>query len=275
MTKKFSIVKNQSGQTIASIVMIMIVALSVSVAISARFFKTLRQASRTDSANRSLAVAEALVENLLSKDYQTLQDYIDFNSCGTECVLQIVGDDGVEANATATLTRAGNSSEPFEIEVTEDSLVEVSLDGYPDDTPVYVCWDVPGAGELPSLTGALLKGVDGDYSIDAYSYNSIGSIHADNGFSDATSQSGFDNCFSVDSSTSPKALRVKSIYNGVTAYIIPEGGANLPSQGILISSTGTVEEAERTVEVLMSTPYMPAPFDYVIYHYSSDYPLSN
>ncbi len=267
--------QNQKGQTIASVLLIMVVALSIGVAIATRFTKTLRQNIRQDSSNRALAIAESAVERILGMDYSDLVDFIAYSSCGSSCVLEITGDDGVLARADVTLTYAGNSSDPFEINISRDNVTEVFLQGYPDNTSLYVCWDNPASGNLPSVFANLIHGTDGNYEVDSYAYNSIGSIYSSNNFDEANSALGYANCFTVNSSTSPQAIRIRSIYNDALAYVVPNGGSTIPSQGVLVTSIGKVEDSERKVEVLLSSPAVPLPFDYVLYSTMEDQPLSN
>ncbi len=267
--------RNQRGQTIASVLLIMVLALSVGVAIATRFTSTLRQNIRQDSSSRALAVAEAAIERMLTKDYSALLDYITYGNCGSECVLEILGDDNVLARADVTLTHAGNSSAPFQINLARDSVTEVSLVGYSANTNVYVCWDIPSTGSLPSVFVNLIYGTDGNYQADSYAANSIGSVYASNGFDEANSALGYSNCLTVNSMTNPQALRIRSLYNEALAYVVPSGGSTIPSQGVLISSIGKVMDSERKVEVLLGSPAVPMPFDYVLYSKTEELPLSN
>lgn len=270
-----SIYKDQKGQTITAVIMIMLIALTIGVSVSTRFIKSLRMTSRTDTSSRAVAVAEAAVERMLDTDYQVLSDYISFGNCGTTCTLQIIGADGVIATANVTLSFAGGTSEPYPISLRENEVIEVSLEGYPDNDDLNICWDSPGEGELPSVTGILIHGTDGNYQADAFAYNSIGSIYGANDFSEATSGSGYGHCALVNGVTDMVSVRVRSIYNDVNANVVSEAGVDLPSQGILISSIGTVVDTERKVEVVLSNPYLPLPFDYMIYSKSTSSPLSN
>lgn len=270
--KKF--LNNQEGQTIAAVILIMVIALGIGVTLSVRNVNRLRQQTSQSNADRALGVAEAAVERMLEKDYETLIDYINFDSCGTDCTLDILGDDGLNAHADVTLSMAGNSSDPYRVELDEDSVVEAALDTYPDNTDVNVCWNDSG-GEKPSIVAQLVKGTSGNYEVDSYAYNSVGSLNSSNNFADATSSLGYDNCFTVDSSSNPIALRLKAVYNEVTAFVVPSGTTTLPTQGILIESVGTVMDSQRKVEVLLSDPYLPAAFDYVLYQKAIDSPLSN
>lgn len=269
------LIRDEKGQTIAAVIMVMIIALSVGVSVSTRFVKSLRVASRTDTSSRAIAIAEAAVERVLNTDYTILEDFINFGSCGTSCTLQIVGADGVVANANVTLGFAGGTSEAYLVSLAIDDTVEVSLSTYPDNTDLNICWNNSPSGEDPSVTGLLLHGTEGNYKASAFSYNSIGSIYGANGFSEATAGYGYSNCALIDGVPNMISIRVRSLYNSVDAYVVPSTGIDLPSQGILISSTGIVLDTERKVEVVLSKPFLPMSFDYVLFSKSTDNPLSN
>lgn len=267
--------KNEKGQTIVAVILLLIMGLGIGITLSFRNISKIRQQTRQDNASRALAVAEAAVERMLSKDYQDLVNYINFGNCDTNCTLDIMGDDGVNAHAEVTLSMAGSSSDPHEIWLTTDSVVEASLEGYPQNTDVFICWNDPSSGDKPSIAGYLLKGTSGNYDVDSFAYNSVGSSYTSNGFDDAVSEFGYTNCATINSSTDPISLRIKSIYNDVIAFVVPEAGINLPSQGILVESVGSVLDNEKKVEVLVSNPHLPAVFDYVLYQRSDEIPLSN
>ena len=127
----------------------------------------------------------------------------------------------------------------------------------------------------PSVTGSLVYGTDGNYSNESFAYNSIGSIHGDNGLSDAAPSFGYDNCFTLDSSNTPLLIRLHAVYISVDVFVIPDGGTTLPSQGILIESIGVVSEATKKVSVIRSSSYVPLPFDFAIFQTSQTEPLAN
>lgn len=266
--------RNEKGQTIAVVIFIMIIALGIGVSISTRFIKRLRISTQVDASNRAVSIAEAGVERMLSNSYNDILDLINFG-CGSSCVLTVTGADGVVATANMTLSIVGNSTDAYEVLLKQDETIEVSLLGYADTTDVNVCWDNPPSGDVPSITGFLIYGTSGNYQASSFGYNSIGSIYGANGFDEATAGFGYNNCGVISSLTDPVAIRIKSVYNNMRAFVVPSSGENLPNQGILIESTGTVLGSNRKVEVILSNPYLPIPFDYVLYSKSTTSPLSN
>ncbi len=264
---------SQRGQTVVAITFLMLIALGIGVTISTSFFKNLRMVANIDSAGRALGVAEAAAERLLLESQQTLQDYITYGNCGANCTLQITGDDGVDATATVVLSYVGNSTENYQIALKKTETTEVNLTGYPNGQNVSVCWNSL-TGDLPAVTVLFFYGTSGSYSTDNYAYNSIGSTYS-NGFSTASSNYGYTNCFTVTGKTNPVALRIKPLYADVTAFVVPTAGATIPMQGILITSTGVFGDALKTIKVTKSFSHSPTLFDYVLYQKTPDYPLSN
>jgi hypothetical protein len=265
----------QSGQALIVIVSVMIIALAIGVSVSSRFVKGLRGVTQTDSSNRALAVAEAAAEKMLTIPTATLEDYIINNNCGTVCTTTITGADGVVATANVLLSYMGNSSSPFPIKISTTDITQVNLKGYANNQPVSVCWNNPASGDKPSVIGYLYYGAVGSYSLDSYAYNASTSVHSENGFSFATGANGYTNCFSTTGRTNTVMLRLKSVYNNVSAVVIPANGQTIPSQGILISSTGTVGSAVRKLSVLKTPSILPVDFDNVLYTKSTTEPLSN
>jgi hypothetical protein len=266
--------KNEKGQTLVIIFFVMLLALIIGVGISDRFITALRSLTRTTLNYRAYAVAEAAVENILLRSTTELEDFINFNSCGSDCYLEITNADGIVETAVITLSFLGNSSEPFGINLHKDSVSEVSLAHYGNSKNITVCWDSP-VGTLPAVTGTLVyKPTASTFSLNAFSYNSVGSLY-NNGFPTSAAAHGYQNCFTVNSLQDPQILRLRAVYTDVEAVIIPDSSATLPSQGILIESVGTVLDTSRKITVIKTNSVVPLPFDFVIFNKSTTDPLAN
>ncbi len=265
---------SQKGQTLIIIVFIMIAALAIGVSVSNRFITTLSITSDAYAGYQAQAVAEAAIENILTLTSTQLKEFIQFNSCGSYCQLEIVGPDGVVQTATVTLSTLGTDSQPFTTRLSRDEITEINLNGYGNNKTLSVCWNAPPSGELPSVYGILLRGTQGNYVANNYAYYSAGSSQI-NGFSPAVSANGYQNCMILNTGTNPQALRVRSIYNDVEVTVIPDSSATLPTQGILIESVGRVQDSVKTVSVIKSENMVPLDFDYILYQKSESEPLSN
>ncbi|KKS20997.1 MAG: hypothetical protein UU77_C0010G0021 [candidate division WWE3 bacterium GW2011_GWC1_41_7] len=266
---------NQSGQTLIIIVLVMLIALAIGVGISTTFISHIRNLTNTDSSNRAVAVAEAGVEKMLVLPMATLEGYINFGNCGAECIVNIIGDDGVEAKAEISLSYLGRSADPFPVDLSVADISEVNLKGYPDNTNFQVCWNEPPSGDVPSITGMFFYGTVGSYAVDNYAYNSTASLNGSNGFDTAAGSGGYSSCFTVTGRVNPVIFRLKAVYNSVEAFIVPAVGATLPSQGIVVTSQGMVDDQVKKVVAIKSDPHLPGEFDYVLYSKSATDPLSN
>lgn len=252
----------------------MVLALSIGVTTSSRLIRSLRSITRTQTGYRSSAVADALLERMLLKTPQELDEYITNNSCGSECTLQITNSDGVIETATVTLTRLGNSSAPFAFPIEQGSSSEINLAGYPDNTNLTICWNEAGLDPLPSVVGMLVYGTVGNYSATSVAYNSASSVLVNN-FSQASPANGYQSCFNIPSQTSPQLLRLRALYQNVDLMVFPHASAVIPGQGILIESTGTSLDTTTKIGAIRGSNKTPYLFDYVIYSKSDIGPLAN
>lgn len=266
---------NQKGQTLVIVLFVMTLALIIGISISTRFIFSLRNLARTDSSSRALAIAEAGIERMLIHDIEVLKDFIINGTCGDECSLEIIGEDGIRATAAINLSIEGETPDPYPIELVQTDSYEINLVGYPADTVLYICWNDPPVGDAPSVKATFFYGTQGNYLVDVYSYNSVISYYSDNGFDDAVPAHGFGNCFTIGGRSSPQALRLRSLYNDVTAYVVPHMNTVIPSQGVLIVSEGKVSEATRKVTVIKRDPVVPIEFDYILYSKTELEPLTN
>jgi hypothetical protein len=266
--------RDSSGQTIAAILLIVTLALIVGTGVTARFVTNLRTRVSTDFSYRADGAAQALAERILLKDFQTLKDYITYNNCGTNCSLSI-SQSGINSAATASLSYVGNSPSPYEVSVKTTEGAEVSLLGYGDNKNLNVCWNNLANGIKPSVIALYVSGAVGSYQADTYAVNASGSSYSSNGFTSATPNFGYSNCFTVTGKTAPQFIRLRSVYADFNAYVRPLAGSNIPSQGIKITSTGTSGTATRKVVVTKSDTFLPVDFEYSLFQTSTDETLTN
>jgi len=263
--------KKQEGQTLVIVFVMMVLALSIGIAVSSKYIKTVGIISRGDNTARAHAAAEAAIEHILLLPISTLENYAQNGTCGADCTLQIDSGDGQTITATVELSRLGNSSDPFLVELSEDSSSQVSLTGYQDNTNLSVCWNESNM----SVQSIFIHGTQGDYDAESMSYNPTTTTHSDNNFDMASPAMGYNHCFTFNSQTDPAMLRMKAVYQEGSVMVIPSGGANLPTQGILIESIGVAGQSEKKVSVIITDPILPTNFDYVLYQKSTTEPLSN
>jgi hypothetical protein len=258
------------GQALVIVIMIMVIALAFGLTISTRFIKSLHVASEADFAARAVGVAESAVEHVLLFSTSELEEFISDDTCGSDCIRTIIDDDGVVSTATVALSHLGNSSNAYEFFANSNETIEVGLDSY-GGSDLDVCWNENNA----SVYAAYVKNNSSDYSLDTYAYNSLDPSDSFNGFDAPTAAHGYANCFTVVMSATPVSLRLKPLYSDATLVIVPSDGFALPSQGILIESTGVTESVTKKIQVVRSGSSLPGIFDYVLYQKSPSVSLSN
>ncbi len=265
----------EEGQILVIIVILMVVSVAIGVSVSTSYLKRINRFSSVDTATRATGVAEAAIEKLLLRDITTLSNYIQNNTCGSDCSLQITGIDGLTGSAVVQLSYLGNSSANLEVSLKQSEVYEVSLSGYPSSKNVSVCWNTPASGDYPSVFANYIYGTSGNYNVVSYAHNTSGSLNSANGFSAATANNGYSNCFSIIGQLNPQLLRLKTEYADIDAVVIPAQGTVFPKQGILIESIGTVSGVSKKITVKKMYESVPYEFDYTIYQKSLSEPLSN
>ncbi len=261
---------NQNGQTFILVLMIMFVALTVGITASTRFIRGLHSIVASDNATKALGVAESAIERLLLQPSDTLVDYVNNNNCGSACTLTITDLTGQKLTASVVLSLVGNSSDSYELTISESESSAVSLTGFTSGRTVYACWN-----GTTSITGMYIYTQSGATKATPFSYNAVLAYDNSNGFSSSSANFGYENCFGIPASNTPVSIRYKSIYGRTDLTIIPEAGYTIPVQGIQLVSTGVAGEATKKVTVIKSTAFAPTYFDFALYQKSWDDSLSN
>ncbi len=266
---------NEKGQALIIVLLVMIMALGIGLAVSQRIITSYKRTTNLDSGSRALAVAESAVERILILSTSTLDQYISNNSCGSNCQLTITGSDGVVAKADVTLAYTGNSISTFNVDIEKDHTYEVDLVGYQAGKQLELCWDNAVSGDNPSIYSSYIYLSSGTYKVTKYAYNSSSTTYSLNGFSSSSPDLSYPNCFTFTPASTAQFLRVRAVYNDVSLHVIPKGGATLPIQGYLITSTGYVNNVKKTIKVVKSKPTLPSSFDFAIFSTSDTQPLGN
>jgi hypothetical protein len=261
---------DQKGQTFIIMFLMMLIALTIGVAMSNRFVRSIKRATRTDEVTRAHFSAESGLEKFLSIPIITLEDYIIYNNCGTDCILQVTDELGRVITTTIELSFIGETDEPYRMDLTQNDTQQVFLGGYTSGTDLDICWD----GDASIYTSYVYED-SGDIKQDTYAYNSSSYFGVQNNFDTGLPLYTYQNCYSVTANGDPTYLRLKSYYQDATIYVIPTGGQNIPRQGILIESTAKVGDTTKKVSAIRTASMLPGMFDYVLYQKSATDTLSN
>ncbi len=254
--KQYRSDQTKKAQTLIIIIAVMVIAMSVGAALSTRFIKTLKDTAYIDMSSRALAVAEAGAERLLIRPLSELEQFIANDSCGSNCLIEIIGTDGVTATASVVLSYDGNTSGPYPLSLETNKTKEVYMNSYPSNTSFNICIDSKSVSNPIAVSVLFAYGSTGNYQIENYLLESFG-------------------CHTIPGKSNPALLRITSIYDDFTGQLVPVVGASIPSQGVLIESTGRLNDVVKIVRVLKTYSYVPSDFDYILYSKSEDEPLSN
>ena len=261
---------DQKGQSFIIMFLLMLIALTIGVAMSSRFVRSIRRVTRTDEVTRAHFSAESGLEQFLDIPITILEDYIIYNNCGADCLIQFTDELGRIVTTSVELSFIGETDEPFRMDLTQNDTQQLFLGDYNTGTDLDVCWD----GNASIYTSYVYDD-SGEIKQDTYAYNSSGYFGVENNFDTALPMYTYQNCFSVTANGTPLYLRLKSFYEDVSIYVIPTDGQNIPRQGILIEATSRVGDTIKKVSAIRTASMLPGMFDYVLYQKSPTDTLSN
>lgn len=282
---KNSVNKNEEGQALMMIVLVIMIALTVGVAVASQALVSSRQALYEEESAQAYAAAEAGAEEAL----------LFLETCtGINCIVQDVSGSIDDANYNYTINSANLlANNIYEVKLDKDEVIQIDItyDGEVvpaklDNTDVTIYW---WATEHP-------EGIDsGTEAAIEYTYlteNPAGTylVSDKNAFDGMVSRGGSSsNNFTFISETntsigtdrtykyfanSPtfttgtevqRLLRIRAWYNGTWVLVKLGPGKTFSNQGYEITSIGTANESKRTLKVTRTNPYLPSIFDYVLF----------
>lgn len=273
--------KFYKGQTLVIILLGTSVALTVALAVSVRTISSLKQTATTARSQAALAAAEAGAEVGLARIASAAA-----GDAACKTLSGCVGSGTISETSTTysyTAAAAGSSTDAYLVDLARDQSQEIKLDGYPSGGSLKICWYDPGL-DGSAINALELIYVDSAGTMTKSAYNGDASLGT-NGFtappgpgqvSVAGHTVSFQHCQVVSTPGTPKILRVKALYNNVSAAVEPQGGASLPVQAYRVESTGQTSDGSVTkkVRVTKSLPSLPSIFDFGLFSGSATQPLS-
>ena len=277
--------KKQEGQALLFVVVVLTIALSIGVSVSSRLLSTASRTTRSDTAARAYAAAEAGVERFLVLSSSELDDVADGDCLEldhAEGACKLVLNDGtggngdeVGVNAFVTVERYSYTDvdgKAYEFNLPANDVREVSLDGYGGDE-VTICWN-----DLDGNDSYLYYSTyDNDGFWEKGGISSDSDAHDADGFEDSDGCPGdFDptGIYSygktIELDAARIGLRIRSLYGESRVAVFPQDTHELPFQGHKIISVGRLEipgeaEVAKKVSVYRPLPYLSGIFDFAIY----------
>ena len=258
--------KNQRGQTLLIVVLVMVVVLTMGLAVASRSIIGMRTSTEQSESQKALSAAEAGIEQALTETVISSEDPIS----GTL-------DNNATFKRTASLVKGasfnlngGNivaKDEGFDVWLSDYSTESSLIYSNPWSGKLIIRWgeDSSDACKNAALEIVVLSGEKDNPTLTKYAVDPCGKRAEANSFTSKELAS----VVEKNGKTYYYASSI-TINNGFLARIIPlyysssigvEGGTGtlpLPPQGSVIESTGTVNETTRKVTVFRGYPRLPS-----------------
>lgn len=285
MLKSMKSLKNQSGQIIVLVLLILFLGLTVALSVVSRTLSDLKQTTVTDESSRAFSAAEAGIEEALR------------TGIGAPAPVDL----GNKANYQVEITSASGVAEyAFPQKVAHDDTQQIWLAAHDDSgnvvesafadlgDKIYVEWGDSGdseAGNTAIEISLIYKDGGDDYKMEKWAVDPKTRSNFETAVACPIAGSG-DNCkigagiytfkYSKELDIAsfrggakiPMALRLRPLYNETPQPLgvkFLEAGKSFPAQGREIISTGTSGTVTRKVKVFKSYASLPAIFDYVLF----------
>ena len=270
--------KKDRGQVLLIVVLTMIVALTVGLSIAARVVTELKLSKQNEESQRAFQAAESGIQQTLQQgsgigSSGDLGNNAFFSTnivpdIGTELVLNNGEEVDQDAGADVWLSNyASNSAlQQFQSPMGGGSPVTITL--YWGSTTQVNCGQGQGATTAPAIEVVLLKGPVGNPTIQKSIYESAGCTRIANATQGITTGGPFtlkgSNTFRNKASLT---FNGSSLSNGLIMKVVPifnsgivglqSASITFPTQGSVVTSTGTSGETSRKVVYYQSYPQLP------------------
>jgi len=275
--------KDETGQTLAVITLIVLTVLTVAMAVSTRTISGLRQNTKQEESLRAYSAAEAGAEEALRK----LQTGVTDPGSG------VLSETDSQYSYTIE-SMGGGTSRQYMFRAEKDQAYQINLNGIGSGTSINIYWwratssvpeEIDSGVDCLALTSSyaaleytyLAESPANNYLIrEKNVYDSPQCLSRGNNFSTANVVNYNMNGIGTDIFTysiNPiilqndvsRILRITTRYNAAWVLVETPVGTDLPSQGYIIKAKGISGESERNIEVSRSVASLPSIFDFAIF----------
>lgn len=261
---------NQSGQALLIIVLVMVVALTIGLSVASRTITNLRNTQEQASSQKALSAAEAGVEQAI-KNSANVAGSLNTTTSYTTSIQQVLGTAPFKLNGGIEIPK----NDAIYVWLSPYSTNPSSLYQTPWTGSLTIYWedkqgDCNNSSSAPAaIEIALISGTKTSPSMSRYAYDPCS--NRANLFSAASPSSAtvagtrfyYQATLSI---TNGLLLRINPLYSqALFAVAVSPGSPALPSQGSVITSTGTTNSdpttaTTRKVTVFQGYPEIPAEF---------------
>jgi type II secretory pathway pseudopilin PulG len=281
------IANNQSGQVLVIILLIVVVALAIGLSIAGRSLTGVTTATRLEQSTRAFSAAEAGLEQALIGG---VSGNVSFENQAEAEISERSGlpqsGQGLEFSITKeSCTGLGEPCAQFWLQ----NPIDPSQGSYTNPNFVLFFGNpelTQGDGVLPALSVTVITQSSGDGSYNSRKYF----LDPDNNRAESSGFTGIspDRCRGTHTTNTtadeqstffcwhvvqyptnetPIMARVRLLYSDTAQKIalVPTGGASLPNQARIITSTGRVADVQRRLQLMEINRVVPFFFDYAIF----------
>lgn len=250
---------NQKGQALLIVVLVMVIALTVTLSIVSRSVVNLRTSVEQSESQKALAAAEAGVEQAIKNNANIgIDTPASFgNTTYTATISDVLASAPFLLNGGIAVTKSEGSS----IWLSTYNEANPWSDSWSGNLDIY--WGDPAAADSnnAALEIVLLSGPDkNSATVTRYAIDPDAARRPSNNFSNVTETGSF--------TVAGKALKYRYRINVVSGFLIRvtpiytssyigAQGANLPTQGKIITASGTSGSTQRKVTVFQGYPILP------------------
>lgn len=256
----FNMIKDQKGQALLVIVLVMVVALTVGLSVASRTITNLRNTREQANSQKALSAAEAGIEQAIKNGANVAGSFTG-NTTYNTTVSQVNGTNPFLLNGGGSVPK----NDAIYVWVTPYSSNPVNLWQNPWNGSLTIYWgDNTGDCNNAAVEVSVISGSRATPTITRYTADPCAARRSSNNFSNSatsnTTISGIRFYYQrTIAITNGLLVRVDPIYKAT--FMGASGSSALPSQGSIITSTGTSDNTtQRKVTVFQSYPEIPAEF---------------
>lgn len=249
----------EKGQALLIVVLVMVIALTVGLSIASKSITSLRTSTEEANSQKALAAAEAGIEQAIKNNVQIASGSFTNNTTYSTNITSVSG--------TSFLLNAANpvlQDDGIDVWLSEYSINPSEIYRNPWSGNLTIIWGTTSNGcSNAALEIAVISGTKSSPILTRYSYDPCQARAGVNSFDFVP--------------TTARVISGKTLYYQVTlpvsfgliARVIPfysntiigvSGSSNLPSQGSVITSTGTSGDTQRRINVFQGYPEVPSEF---------------
>ncbi len=249
----------ENGQILLLVVLAMVVSLTIGLSVATTSLTNLHTSTEEVNSERALSAAEAGAEQVIKSNTSTAGTFANNSSYATS-VNPVAGAELLLNNGTIV-----NKDEGFDIWL---STYPTYLNPWSGNLTIYwgsssdVCSLDPATNTETAIEVVLLSGDKASPTVSHFAVDPCGARRAANNFSSVSGGNTIGGIAFENSTTIPVnsglLARVIPLYSGTVMAV--KGDSFLPSQGQVISSTGTSGDTVRQLKVYKGYPQLPTEF---------------